>query len=391
MGRPNFTKRVVGEVANDVPPAQMNTFSAVADVNCDGLPDIVVCGRNGRMVWLENRGEGAAFPLHLVDDVTAMECGGSLVDLTGDGLLDIINGSDWRGTEIFWWQNPGAAGGKWKRRLIANTRQSQFHDTIVGDVTGDGTRSLVFTNQHGPGGTTLYRVPLPKDPAESPWPGLEAMAAGKSEKNVGTGGRQPEEGVAIGDVDGDGKPEVVSGTHWYKYVGSGKPWEAHQFAAGYITTKIAVGDLDGDGRQEIVLAEGDPCVYGRPKGGKVGWFKPKGDAAAMWEERVLEDGLLDAHSLQVGDILGSGRLDILVGEVGVGGANDAYAVRPPRLLVFANEGEGRFTRHVVDEGTGIHDAVLVDMRRKGVLDIVGKPLHGPEKWKVHVYYNNRCA
>jgi len=33
----------------------------------------------------------------------------------------------------------------------------------------------------------------------------------------------------------------------------------------------------------------------------------------------------------------------------------------------------------------------VDMRGKGVLDLVGKPLHGPEKWNVHVYFNNRAG
>lgn len=25
---------------------------------------------------------------------------------------------------------------------------------------------------------------------------------------------------------------------------------------------------------------------------------------------------------------------------------------------------------------------------RGVLDIVGKPLHGPEKWKLHTWYND---
>ncbi len=37
----------------------------------------------------------------------------------------------------------------------------------------------------------------------------------------------------------------------------------------------------------------------------------------MCEEHVLEDFLLDAYPLQLGDVCGNGRLDILVGEVGV--------------------------------------------------------------------------
>ncbi len=37
MSRPTFTKRVIGQVVNDTPPAPMNTFSAVGDINGSGL------------------------------------------------------------------------------------------------------------------------------------------------------------------------------------------------------------------------------------------------------------------------------------------------------------------------------------------------------------------
>lgn len=385
MVKPVYQKLVVAKVVNDVPPGAMNTFHTVGDVNGDGRPDIVVSGRNGHMVWLENRGEATPWPVHLIDEVDGMECGGSLYDLTGNGYLDVINGGDWRSDEITWWENPGPAGGRWTRRPIAKTGNGQFHDTIIGDVTGDGGMSLVFDNQHG--GTTVYRVPLPEDPRVSPWPGLEVVAAGKTEPNpYRPEGRQPEEGLALGDLDGDGRNEIVCGTHWYRYRGAGRGWEGTKFAGGYITTKVAIGDLDGDGRNEIVLSEGDPCVYGKIQGGRLGWFKPGADLSALWEEHVLEDGLLDAHTLQLADLCGHGRLDILAGEVGLADREtDAYAVRPPRLLLFENLGEGRFQRHVLDEGTGIHDGVLADMLGRGVLDVVGKPLHGAEKWHVHVY------
>jgi len=390
MGKPEFTKKVVGEVINDIPPGAMNTFSAVGDVNRSGLLDIVLCGRNGRMVWLENRGEHQHWEQHLIDDVDKMECGGSLCDLTGNGLLDVINGGDSRSDEIYWWENPGVVNMRWRRRLIANTSHQQFHDTIIGDVAGDGSMSLVFTNQRG--GTTICRLSLPQDSTVSPWPDIEVIATHRTEVNpYREEGVQPEEGLTIGDIDGDGKNELICGTHWYKCAGRGSSrWEAHKFAVGYITTKIAIGDIDGDGRNEVVLSEGDPCVYGKKQGGKLAWFKPTDDTTQLWEEHVLEDFLLDAHSLQLGDICGSGRLDILVGEVGMADPEtDAYIKRPPRIMVYQNEGHGSFRRHVVDEGTGIHDAVLADVRNRNVLDIVGKPLHGAEKWNVHVYYNSR--
>ncbi len=388
MTRPRFEKKAVGELVNPEKRGAMNTLLVVGDVNDDGLPDIVLGGRNGKLVWFENGGEGGDWQSHPIDAVENQECGGSLVDLTGNGFPDLINGSDYAGDTISWWENPGTSGGSWTKRLIAGTGHGQFHDTVIGDVTGDGRLSLFFTNQHGQNGTNIYRVPLAQDPTASPWPALETVGADKTEPNPHReGGVQPEEGLAVGDVDGDGLNEVVAGTHWYKYV-DGK-WQAHKFASGYITTKIAIADIDGDGRNEIVLSEGDPCVYGKVQGGKVAWFKPGDDIRGMWEEHVLEDGLLDAHSLRLGDLCGNGRLDILVGEVGTADRQtDAYVGKPPRLIVFENDGAAGFTGHVIDEGTGVHDAWMADILNRGVLDIVTRPLHGPEKWKLHIYYNS---
>jgi hypothetical protein len=384
-------KCAVAIVENDYGGYPMNAFHAVGDVNGDGRLDIVVSGRKGRMVWLENQGPDHPWIEHLIDDyVDNVECGGSLVDLTGNGWLDVIVGGG-GADEIWWWENPGPTGGRWPRRTILKTGCRQFHDTIIGDATNDGVQSLVFTNQCHGEGTTVYCIPLPQDPRVTPWPDVCIVAQGLVEELVGPDGNlvkmQPEEGIAIGDVDGDGKNEVVCGTHWFKY--DGHSWQGHKFAQGYVTAKIAIGDVDGDGRSEILLSEGDPCIYGKTQGGKASWLKPGKDVTALWQEHVLEDGLLDAHTLALGDLTGNGALDIVVGEIGVASETRGYSRHLPRILVFRNDGKGNFTRHVIDEGTGIHDGALADMRGNGMLDLVGKPLHGAERWHVHVWYGNR--
>jgi hypothetical protein len=392
MASMQFTKHVVGTVENNLGGYPMNTFHVVGDMNGNGQLDIVVSGRKGRMVWLENRGPEETWVQHLIDpDVDHIECGGSLVDLTGNGQLDVIVGAGGNDDEIWWWKHPGPGGDTWTKRTILKTGATQFHDTLIGDALNDGTPCLVFTNQHGPSGTTVYCIPLPGNPRVTPWPDAMIVAQGLSEELVGPDGdvlkMQPAEGIALGDLDGDGRNELVCGTHWFKQAGAG--WDAHKFAQGYVTPKIAIADVDGDGRNEILLAEGDPCIYGKTQGGKAAWFKPGEDLTAMWEEHVLEEGLLDAHTLAAGDLRGAGTMDVIVGEIGVASDTRGYRIRSPRILYFANDGHGQFTRHVLDDGTGIHDGVLADMRGVGKLDLVGKPLHGTERWNVHVYYNGQ--
>jgi hypothetical protein len=385
-----FTKRTVATVENNVRRSPMNVSHTVGDIDRDGRPDIVISGRNGRMVWLENSGADLPWVEHLIDDVDNIEAGSSTIDLTGNGYPDVINGCDYQCDEICWWEHPGHEGDTWIKRTILKTGATQFHDTLIGDALNDGNQCLVFTNQHGPEGTTVYCIPLPKDPRVTPWPDVTIVAQGLSEELVGPDGKvlkmQPAEGIAIGDLDGDGENELVCGTHWFKR--SGARWQAFKFAQGYITTKIVIADVDGDGQNEILLSEGDPCIYGKTQGGKAAWFKPKDEITTMWEEHVLEESLLDAHTLVAGDLRGTGAMDVIVGEIGVASESHGYKIRPPRILFFANDGVGHFTRHILDDGTGIHDGVLADMRGVGRLDLVGKPLHGAERWDVHVYYND---
>ena len=135
-----------------------------------------------------------------------------------------------------------------------------------------------------------------------------------------------------------------------------------------------------------------PYIYGHNEGCKLAYFKPEGDNyKGLWKETMLDTGLLDAHSIAVADLCGNGNKDLFIGEIGAVKRNSGcedYIIRQPRLMIYENDGKGNFTtRHIIDEGTGIHEACLVDLNGNGKLDIIGKPLHGPEKWNVHVWYN----
>ena len=393
MSKLKFEKKVIGTVVNNIGAGQMNTLGAIGDFNNDGKVDYVTSGRFGKMVWFENKGKSEEWIAHDVADITAQECGGCTYDLTGNGLADIINGSEGSMDEMSWWENTGEVDKPWKQRMIAKTGIKQMHDTVIGEIKNDGVKYLAFTNQGT--GTSVFCVPIPEDPCQEPWPDLECIAEGKSLPNPNHTwsdlGIQPDEGITLGDVDNDGQLEVVSGVSYYKWVDGA--WQCNKFTDEiYITNKIVIADIDGDGKNEILLSEGDAYIYGHDQGCKLAYFKAVDDNyTGKWEEHIIETGLLDAHSIAVADLCGNGNLDLFIGEIGAverNGACDDYIIRQPRLLVYENDGSGNFnTRHVIDEGTGIHEACLLDLNGNGSLDIIGKPLHGPEKWNIHVYYN----
>ncbi len=329
----------------------------VGDVTGNGRPDVVTAGRVGSEgLWLLTAGDDPTRPwsAHLMDDAyERLEAGGFLYDIDGDGRLDFIGGGDWKGRELCWWRQPDDATQRWQRRVIIEMPAGQSHDQCVTDLDGDGRPELYFWNQGGEG--HLFVVPVPDDPTVSPWPNVQVLLRGVKE-----------EGFGVADIDGDGRPELIAGQHWFKPDGRGG-YARFTYAEGFVSPRVAAGDFDGDGQLEIALAEGDASFKAKTFG-RVAILKHDGNPTRPWKPTLLHDQLEDPHTLIAADFDGDGRTDLLVGELGDPNGRHKH---PPTLRLYQQR-DGQLVEHIIDDsGIGTHEGKLAVI--DGTAGVVGKP------------------
>ena len=287
--------------------------------------------------------------------------GATLADLSGSGRLDLIVGQGFDRPNVYWYEQPSDPRTSWKQHLLTD-RFQKYHDLAVGDIDDDGADELVGLSQDA---ETIFYYDIPDDPTTTPWP--------ESHLHIVAEGLRVE-GVEILDIDGDGHTELLAGTSiFHQPTGPGEGWRREDIATGWDDTRVVTADLDGDGAIDVVLAEGDSPTFGTHPA-RLAWF-----GGPAWDATFLKDDLFCPHSLEIADFTGDGRPDIFVGEMGLGSNDD------PQLLVYLNQGAGRFEERVIDRGIPTHQARVVDVDGNGRPDIVGKS-YGPE-CHVDVWYN----
>ena len=150
----------------------------VGDLNGDGVDEFVISTRNPEQLqWYGKMGKGDWQP-HLMDDTFAsISVGGVLIDLTGNGKLDLIASTSDKGHYVYWWECPEDPEDRWARRVLATLPGNRTHDLMVADIDGDGCQELYVWNQDA---ETVFWVPIPDDPRITPWPDFQPVVTGLS-------------------------------------------------------------------------------------------------------------------------------------------------------------------------------------------------------------------
>ena len=337
-----------------VPDAFEQTASLIMDVDRDGLNDFIIGGRNkgSSLFWFKK--EPVGWKRYLIEKGTLpIEAGGAFNDIDGDGDLDIVFGGDWQSNKVWWWENPYPVydpDTPWKKYVIKNSGENQHHDQIFGDFDGDGKAELVFWNQNA---KKLFLSDIPTNPKKTqPWPYIEIWSSGTVA-----------EGLGKGDIDKDGKVDLIAAGRWFKHTG-GTNYTPYLIDNSQRNSRIAPGDLKQGGNLEVVMVPGD-------KIGRLKWYECKGNPKnkSCWVGHDLLGSDVDhGHSLAVADINNDGKQDVFAAEMRLKGGNPNA-----KNWIFFGDGNGVFQKKLISESIGNHESKLGDLDGDSDIDILGKP------------------
>lgn len=286
--------------------------SAAADFNRDGIMDVVA----GPHIYYgpeytDYREIFQGVTYNPSQQFTEVNCQYAH-DFNGDGWPDVFSASPFGRLYI----NPKGESRRWEMySVIPGNINSEV--TVFADIDGDGRPEIVYGTS---GDRTLkYSVYDPEDPTK-PW----------KVHVVSEAGYYTAHGVGVGDINGDGRPDILNPNGWWEqpqHLDADKPWVYHPVAfgryghrgAGMGGSVMAVYDVNGDGLNDVVTSL-------NAHGFGLAWYEQQRDdeGAIRFERHMIMDDYSTSnaggvtfsqlHGTTFADIDGDGVLDFIAGK-----------------------------------------------------------------------------
>jgi subtilase family serine protease len=290
----------------------------LADVDGDGRLDIVAVNQsyNSVSIFQNQCSPGSittnSFGARVDFAVGSEPCGVAVEDLDGDGKPEIVV-ANYGGTTVSVLRNIGTMGS-----ITTNSFAPAVNFTVgptpvdvkIIDVDGDGKADVVTVNNGNSSQamTVLRNLSTVGNIAFAPHVDFPGLATSYS--------------LAVGDLDGDGKPDVVIGSQpggqavsVYRNTSTAgsittNSFAAHvDFAAGGWVNSVAMGDLDGDGKPDVVAA--------LQSSSQLDVFRntstPGSFTGSSLASPIVFPSGSNPNGVAIGDLDGDGRPDIVIG------------------------------------------------------------------------------
>ena len=352
--------------------------ATAADINHDGILDIV----SGPFYYLgPDYTVSREIYFSKTSDVSSQLTPAMVnfaYDYTGDGWPDVLIAS---GRPMSLYVNPKGAARRWDKFNVLPTINSEV--AVFKDIDGDGRPDVAFVG----GGFVSWAGLDPENPT-APWKVHQISAQGYT--------TVAQHGIGVGDINGDGRPDIVSPYGWWEQPVKGTPegpWPYHPVAFGRWPraggsvggAEMCIYDVNGDGLNDIVTSLG-------AHGWGLAWFEQKRDKAgtiSFVEHMIMDDystknaggvTFSELHGMTAADIDGDGVPDIVVGKR-VFSHQESYTDPDPygpgvlywyRTVRNSKAPGGvEFQPELIHNRSGVGSTVLaVDLNKDGAMDIV---------------------
>jgi hypothetical protein len=343
--------------------------AAAADINHDGVMDVIA----GPFYYL---GPGYTVRREFTSSQTynpSNEYASGMInfayDFTGDGWPDILMTAS---RPIWMYVNPRGQSRRWDKYLVVPKITTEI--VLLKDVDGDGKPELVY----GGDGIVAYAKPDPANPT-APWI-VHPISDRSNPPNI--------HGLGVGDINGDGRMDVLQPAGWWEQPPKGstqQAWTFHPENFGGGGAEMGVYDVNGDGLNDVVTAL-------QAHGFGLAWFEQKraqDGKISFVRHAIMGDfsgpsagdvTFTEPHGVTFADIDGDGIPDMIVGKR-YWSHEESYTDPDPygpavlywyRTVRDKNApGGARFVPELIHNrsGVGSHLAA-VDLNGDGAVDII---------------------